>query len=235
MKPNKHTSHPAVFISSTFQDLKQERMVVAQALSQRNINVSALDVKPASNSSAKNQILAGIRESDFLVLIIANRFGAILPQMTGSDQISVTWWEYNCAIKMGKPVIAYFKNLTALDRTAGDATDDPMYTFKRKKFELFKKIISSRHSPSYFSNPSELVVSIDKAIIPTYREAVILLSEKNVELESALSNLESEIAQLKSTKTTASLDNPSLSSVNALSGQSLGGILGGLSDLTRKT
>jgi hypothetical protein len=235
MKLNKHTSHPAVFISSTFQDLKHERMAVVQALSQRNINVSALDVKPASNSSAKNQILAGIRESDFLVLIIANRFGAILPQMTGSNQISVTWWEYKCAIEMGKPVIAYFKNLTAADQVAGDAIEDPLYSLKRTNFELFKKIISSKHCPSYFSNSSELAESVDKAIIPTYREAVVSLSEKNSKLESTVSSLENEIAQLKSPKTTAYLGNPGLSSASSLTGQGLGGIHGGLSDLTKKT
>lgn len=65
MKINSNTSHPSAFISSTFLDLADERKAVAKALNEAKINVNALDVKPASNNSSKEEIINGIKESDF--------------------------------------------------------------------------------------------------------------------------------------------------------------------------
>ena len=76
MKVNMHTSHPSAFISSTFIDLHEERESVANALTDMGLNVNALDIKPASTDSSKNEILSGIRESDFAILLIGDRYGS---------------------------------------------------------------------------------------------------------------------------------------------------------------
>jgi hypothetical protein len=88
MNINVHTSHPSAFISSTFLDLKQERKAVAQILIENGLNVNALDVKPASSQTSKREILNGIRESDFIILIVGERYGSILPQVTGSAKLN---------------------------------------------------------------------------------------------------------------------------------------------------
>jgi len=110
MKVNKHTSHPSVFISSTFIDLQEERESVADALHSRGLIINALDTKPTSNNTSTREIIDGIKESDFVVLIIGDRYGSVLKTMTGSYSKSITSWEYEIGIACGKPVIAYFKD-----------------------------------------------------------------------------------------------------------------------------
>ena len=87
MRINVHTSHPSAFISSTFLDLEQERNEVARVLREANLNINALDIKPASNDSSKKEIIKGIKESDFIILIVGERYGSIIPQMTKSKYI----------------------------------------------------------------------------------------------------------------------------------------------------
>lgn len=134
MKVNLHTSHPSAFISSTFNDLREERQLVADTLRESGLNVNALDVKPASTTSSKKEILNGIQESDFVILLVGNRYGSILPKMTRSTSKSITWWEYETACRMRKPVIAFFKNITNFKASDDDDFNDLKY--QRKGFSL---------------------------------------------------------------------------------------------------
>tara|TARA_R110001599_G_C12276626_1_gene662547 strand:- start:6982 stop:7701 length:720 start_codon:yes stop_codon:yes gene_type:complete len=197
MKVNMHTSHPSAFISSTFVDLYEDRVVVADALKERGLNVNALDIRPASNQSSKHEILTGIRESDFVILLIGDRFGSILKNMTGSDTQSITWWEYSSAFKLGKPVIAYFKNFDSNDPKTHDDRAENEYQIKRKLFERFKKLVTTRHNPAFYSNPYDLSDKIDKSLISVYRAGVKHLSAKNTDLLRKVSQLEYEISTLK--------------------------------------
>lgn len=219
MKLNLHTSHPSAFISSTFIDLYDDRIEVAKILKKRGLNVNALDVKPASNESSKNEILEGIRESDFVVLLIGDRYGSILPSMTGSDSRSITWWEYDMARRMGKPVIAFFKRFDSTDHRAHDSTNDADYRKKRKLFERFKNLVSDNHNPGYYKEVDDLVNKIDQALISIYRSGVKELRQLNDKLERRVSDLESEVNRLKAKP-------PSYLDKVATSATGLGGLLG---------
>ncbi|MGY0615835.1 DUF4062 domain-containing protein [Vibrio sp. FJH11] len=197
MKINIHTSHPSAFISSTFVDLYEDRAAIADVLKNRGLNVNALDIRPASNQSSKKEILNGIKESDFVILLIGDRFGSILKTMTGNESQSITWWEYTNALKMGKPVIAYFKNVDSTDPKSHDEKSDPLYKHKRLQFEKFKKTVTQRHNPSFYTNPYELADQLDESLISTYRAGVKALCLKNSELQTRISQLESELLALK--------------------------------------
>lgn len=239
MKINMHTSHPSAFISSTFIDLYEDRNEVANALRERGLNVNALDIRPASTQSSRNEILNGIRESDFVILLIGDRFGSILKSMTASDSQSITWWEYVNAQKMGKPVIAYFKNFDSSDPNSHDDRSDVLYKKKRVLFERFKKIITQRHNPAFYSDPHELAEKLDASLISIYRAGVKELNSSNSELRRKVSQLESELTQQKSTVTIP--PNQTASTTGGLRG--LADILGetpkpqsqmGLADLFKK-
>ncbi|GAA3534164.1 DUF4062 domain-containing protein [Zobellella aerophila] len=214
MKVNMHTSHPSAFISSTFVDLYEDRTAIAEALKARGLNVNALDIRPASSQSSKNEILNGIKESDFVVLLIGDRFGSILKSMTGNETQSITWWEYTTALKMGKPIIAYFKNVDNDDPKSHDDKSDPLYKKKRLQFERFKQQVINRHNPSYYSDPYDLAVQLDESLISIYRAGVKDLCKKNSVLNSKINQLEAELSTLKS-KTSSS---PLSSSTNSVSG-----------------
>ncbi len=196
MNLNLHTSHPSAFISSTFIDLYDDRIEVAKILKKRGLNVNALDVKPASNQSSKKEILEGIKESDFVVLLIGDRYGSILPNMTGSDSRSITWWEYDTARRMGKPVIAFFKRFDSTDPRSHDSTDDADYSRKRHLFERFKNQVSDNHNPAYYKEIADLVNKIDESLISIYRSGVKELRLLNDKLKQKVSDLESEVNRL---------------------------------------
>ena len=212
-----YTSHPSAFISSTFVDLYEDRIAIADILKARGLNVNALDIRPASSQSSKNEILNGIRESDFVILLIGDRFGSILKSMTGSDSASITWWEYTKAFKMGKPVIAYFKHVDGSDPKAHDDKSDSLYKKKRVQFERFKKVVTNRHNPSFYSDPYNLAEQLDESLISVYRAGVKDLCSKNNELNKKINQLESEISTLNS-----KISSPTLSS----NSNSIRGLLG---------
>jgi len=197
MKVNLHTSYPSAFISSTFIDLQEERLSVAETLRDHGLLVNALDVKPATNNSSKNEILRGIKESDFVILLIGDRYGSIVPKITQSNNRSVTWWEYQKAIAFDKPVIPFFQNDEFFDIDNHDDKTDKHYVSKRRMFERFKSLITDKSTPAYFNDAYDLSEKIRNCIIPTYRSGIELMNRKNTTLLQTISNLEAENAVLK--------------------------------------
>lgn len=197
MKINPHTSHPSAFISSTFVDMKRERNAVANILRESNLNINALDVKPASNDSSKKEIISGIKESDFFILIIGERYGSIIPQMTLSKEVSITKWEYIQAKHFGKDVLVYFKKVGSTDPIYYDDCKSDDYETKRRFLDKFKKELSNAHNPKYFTTAEELAEEIRKAIIPTYRSGVQSLLKRNESLLKENEALKQENQRLK--------------------------------------
>lgn len=221
-----HTSHPSAFISSTFIDLQEERSVVADALINRGLNVNALDVRPASTQSSKAEIISGIRESDFVILIIGDRYGSILPEMTGNKTTSITWWEYQRAMVFGKPVIAYFKYA---DESTHDDPSEQQYKLKRNRFEKFKSLVISKHNPAFFTDSYELSDKIDKSLINIYRSGVKSLTQKNSSLTSKVSELEAQLQRYKPNHQVSEVPSPYLGNPS----NAPGGLMG-LSDIPRE-
>lgn len=197
MKINTHTSHPSAFISSTFIDLEEERSAVADVLRKANLNINALDIKPASSDSSKKEILSGIKESDFLVLIVGERYGSIIPKMTSSSKLSITRWEYKRAVNgFKKDVLVFFKKVGSTNPKYYDDKTSCDYDLKRRLLAEFKRELAGKHNPKYFSSPEELAEEIGKAIIPTYRTGVKTLAEKNDHLLREIERLKKENERL---------------------------------------
>lgn len=198
MKINIHTSHPSAFISSTFTDLEDERKAVANVLRESNLLINALDIKPASNDSSKKEILNGIKESDFLILIVGERYGSIIPNMTAHLTRSITRWEYFMATNaFKKDVLVYFKKVTSLDAINYDDKKSSDFIKKGTLLAQFKKELSVSHNPKYFSTPEELAKEVKKALIPIYRSGVKTLVVKHESLLKENETLKEENQRLK--------------------------------------
>jgi len=192
MQINTHTSHPSAFISSTFLDLELERKAVENALRKSNLNINAIDVRPASNESSINEILEGIKESDFVILIVGERYGSIIPEMTGSEFLSITKWEYEQAVKKyGKDVLVYFKKVESNDPLYYDDQKSGLFEEKKEHLRNFKISLSKNHKPNYFSTPEELAEEVSRAIIPIYRAGVKSLKKENTKLKLENNKLKS--------------------------------------------
>ena len=230
MKINIHTSHPSAFISSTFLDLEQERNAVANVLRESNLNINALDVKPASNDSSRKEILAGIKESDFIILIVGERYGSIIPKMTLSKKLSITRWEYVRAVKsFGKHALVYFKRVDSKDTIYYDDSRSVDFKIKRMHLADFKKELSNTHNPKYFTTAEELAEEVRMAIIPTYRAGVKSLAIKNESLMKDVEALKLENQRLRATPETTKESSQS-GLLSGLTQPRQRGLLGGINE-----
>ncbi len=194
---NSTNIHPSAFISSTFLDLKEERKVVADVLRKHCFNINALDIRPASNSSSKSEILKGIKNSDFIILIAGERYGSIIPAMTGSEHHSITKWEYlQARLTYKKDIIVFFKENS-------DYSPHNLYAQNERdlhnKQNEFKNLLSRIHNPKPFSTLQELAEQIDNSLINIYRDAVIDLTAKFSE-EKRLNSKQYSLIQEKDQK-----------------------------------
>ena len=91
-----------VFVSSTYEDLQEERQEVIHVLLELDCIPSGMELFPATSDSQWDLIKGVIDDCDYYVVIIAGRYGSI-----GPDGISYTEMEYRYAVERGKPVVAF--------------------------------------------------------------------------------------------------------------------------------
>jgi hypothetical protein len=82
-----------IFISSTFEDLTEERRLVTEAILSMNHIPVGMELFAAGNEDQWTFIKNRIQESDYYIVIIAERYGSI-----GPKGISYTEMEYRYAI-----------------------------------------------------------------------------------------------------------------------------------------
>ncbi|MEJ8764206.1 DUF4062 domain-containing protein, partial [Phocaeicola sp. HCN-40430] len=119
-----------VFVSSTYEDLQEERKKVMEALLQMNCFPVGMEYFNASDDSQWEVIKSLIRECDYYVLIVAGRYGSI-EEESGK---SYTQKEFEYAVEQGVPVISFVhKHPESLPGTKIE--QDPL---KHEKLDIFK-------------------------------------------------------------------------------------------------
>lgn len=93
-----------VFISSTFEDLKEERGKVIETLLNKNCIPVGMEYFPAANDEQMTIIKHLIDECDYYILILGGRYGSIDP-ITNK---SYTQLEYEYAVERGVPISAFY-------------------------------------------------------------------------------------------------------------------------------
>ena len=124
-----------VFVSSTFEDLQDERKEVMQALLELDCIPAGMELFPASNEDQWSLIKRVIEDCDYYILIVGGRYGS-----TNSEGKSYTQMEYEYAVSINKPVIAFLhKNPNNIP--AGKTEQDPD---KKMELEKFKELVQTR-------------------------------------------------------------------------------------------
>lgn len=125
-----------VFVSSTYEDLQEERKKVMEALLQMNCFPVGMEYFNASDDSQWEVIKSLIRECDYYVLIVAGRYGSI-EEESGK---SYTQKEFEYAIEQGVPVISFVhKHPESLP--AAKYEQNPL---KREKLNEFKSFVQKK-------------------------------------------------------------------------------------------
>lgn len=82
-----------IFLSSTYEDLQEERLEVLNAISELGCFPSGMEYFPAANEKVWEYIEKEINECDYYILVIAGKYGS-----TDESGVSYTQREYEYAL-----------------------------------------------------------------------------------------------------------------------------------------
>src|SRR4051794_18827931 len=98
----------AIYLSSTYEDLKDFRQAVFDALRKAGYTVIAMEDYVAADARPVDKCLKDVAASDIYVGLFAFRYGYIPPVAHGNpDGLSITELEFRCAAKSSKPCLAF--------------------------------------------------------------------------------------------------------------------------------
>lgn len=124
-----------VFVSSTYEDLKEERKEVIQALLELDCIPVGMELFPAADDDQWTLIKELIDDCDYYILIIGGRYGSL-----NKNGISFTQMEYEYAKEKGIPIISFFHKSPEkiiVGKTDRDAN-------KEKLLDTFRKLASDK-------------------------------------------------------------------------------------------
>lgn len=148
-----------IFISSTYEDLKEERKKVQEAiLSMYHIPIG-MEMFSAGDEEQWEIIKETINSSDYYVLIIAHRYGSVIK--SGSDAgISYTEKEYRYAKSKGIPIIAFLIDETVSVNPAFISSE----ISARRKLKRFKDEVKKGRIVEWWENADDLAHKLTLAL-----------------------------------------------------------------------
>lgn len=124
-----------VFISSTYQDLIEERREVIQAILELDCIPVGMELFPATDDDQWTLIKNLIDDCDYYLLVIGARYGTL-----SKEGISYTQKEYEYALEQGIPIISFIhRNPDEISVSRTDKNEE-----KRKLLENFKNLVSQK-------------------------------------------------------------------------------------------
>ena len=140
-----------VFISSTYEDLKEERVAVTQCLLDLGCIPVGMEQFPASGMSQMEYIEKMLQSCDYYILILGGRYGSLAP-----DGIGYTEKEYDYAKSIGLPIMSFVvKDVDKLQRGRCEKTDDG-----RQKLERFRERVCKNSLVNMYENSLELKAAV---------------------------------------------------------------------------
>lgn len=149
-----------VFVSSTFEDLQEERKEVMQALLELDCIPASMELFPASNDDQWSLIKRVIDDCDYYILIIGGRYGS-----ENTDSISYTEMEFEYALSVDKPIISFLHKQP--DNLPVKRTDDN--DEKKKKLENFKTKVQTK-LVRFWETPKELGGVVSRSMIKLIKD-----------------------------------------------------------------
>jgi hypothetical protein len=192
-----------VFVSSTYEDLKEERLEALTALLTAKCFVAGMEYFTAIDKDQFEYIKKIIDDCDFYLLILGGKYGSI----PDGEEKSYTEKEFDYALAQGKKIIALLhKDPKSLPMNKCECTPD-----KIEKYERFRDKIKTGRLVDFWMDISELKAKIIAAIYQAKdsfpdlvgwvrgntpsSEDMLELLQKNIKLEGELNALKNNIQQ----------------------------------------
>lgn len=143
-----------VFVSSTYDDLREERQEVIFALLELGCIPSGMELFPAADEDQWTAIKEVIDDCDYYVVIIGGRYGTL-----HSSGKSFTQMEYEYAVSKQKPTIAFLhENPGKIPTNKTEATAQG-----KKKLEKFRHLAKTK-VVKYWSSPADLGSKVSRSV-----------------------------------------------------------------------
>ncbi len=144
-----------VFVSSTFEDLQEERRHVMQSLLLVDCIPAGMELFPAGNDDQWSLIKSVIDDCDYYIVIVGGRYGT-----PGPEGISYTEMEYRYALASGKPVMAFLHK----DPGSIPASRTESSTEGRERLAAFRQLISQKMC-RFWTTPGDLGSQVTGSLI----------------------------------------------------------------------
>jgi hypothetical protein len=146
-----------VYISSTYNDLREYRESVYRVLRGLGHDVVAMENFVASDQRPLDQCLAEVAASDLYIGILAYRYGYV-PESDNPDGISITQLEYRHASALGLPRLVFLLSEdTPWPRRFMDSGDG-------RRIEAFRDEVRRNLRVSFFSDPDDLALQVSTGV-----------------------------------------------------------------------
>lgn len=180
-----------IFVSSTYEDLKDERAQVIKAILEMGHIPVGMEMFSAADEEQWKQIQRQIDDCDYYVVIVAHRYGSIY------KKVSYTEREYDYASEKGIPTLGLVIN----DNTDWPITKSDTESDKKKKLDNFKNKIKKK-LVSFWTNKEDLYgkasIALMKQFNTTPREGWIKANQiTSPEVANELSRLSKENSDLR--------------------------------------
>jgi len=170
-----------VFVSSTFEDLQEERKEVMQALLELDCIPAGMELFPASNDDQWSLIKKVIDDCDYYLLIIGGRYGSL-----NEKGISYTQMEFEYALEERKPIVSFLpKDPDSIVTKKSEKSEEG-----KKKLEEFKKM-AQKKMVKYWTTPQDLGSIVSRSIIKLIKDfpAVGWVKAENITDESSIKEI----------------------------------------------
>ncbi len=192
-----------VFVSSTYEDLREERQEIMQALLELDCIPAGMELFPAANEDQWTLIKKVIDDCDYYIVVIGGRYGSI-----GPSGISYTQMEYEYAVIQNKPVIAFLhKDPGTLPAKHVEKTEQG-----KEKLESFR-VLAQQKMCKYWTTPADLGSAVSRSLVKLIKTnpaigwvKADLLPEKSateeiLRLRQQIENLQDQLAESQQTST----------------------------------
>lgn len=144
-----------VFISSTYRDLKEERIAVTLYLLDNDCIPVGMEQFPASNMSQMDYIKKMLQDCDYYILILGGKYGT-----PDSDGIGFTEKEFDYAKSIGIPVMSFVvKDMKSLQGRQLEETDE-----MRGKLNAFREKVCSDKLVNFYTDIGDLKAKIGTSL-----------------------------------------------------------------------
>lgn len=148
----------SIFISSTYEDLKDERQVAMRIALENDLIPVGMEQFHAAPVAQWDLIAKMINDCDFYLLIIGGRYGS----MEEKEQISYTEKEYKYSKEKGMPVYAFIKKEKGITKEKMDKKDT--YKKQEKLSEFRDRVKNDGNTVDFFDDIKDLEYKLSASL-----------------------------------------------------------------------